>query len=187
MDEEGRSPLISAERFTALINEYGPKMKSIARSYLGHTADVDDLLAEVWMKLYEKRYLLTNVTNPSAWLGKVVRNQCLNLLKKQKRFKQRFVLTGFPGRFDAIASFVNEDSSRLFQARETRLWVNRLLETQKEAYRIPLRLFYFEDLSVREISEILGISESTIKWRLHHGRQLLRKTAIRMLGARKVL
>ena len=45
-----------------------------------------------------------------------------------------------------------------------------------EKYRIVIHLFYYEDYSVREIGEILKISESNVKVRLSRGRMLLRET-----------
>ena len=42
-------------------------------------------------------------------------------------------------------------------------------------YRVVIHLYYFEELSVREISESLGIKESTVKSQLHRGRELLKE------------
>lgn len=44
-----------------------------------------------------------------------------------------------------------------------------------ELYYMPIILYYFKDLSLKEISEILGVSVSTLKGRLYIGRQLLKK------------
>ena len=45
-----------------------------------------------------------------------------------------------------------------------------------EKYRIAIHLFYFEDYTVKEISEILKTSESNVKVRLSRGRNLLKET-----------
>ena len=42
-------------------------------------------------------------------------------------------------------------------------------------YRIVIHLFYYEEMSVREISEVLGITEGNVKMRLSRGRSMLKK------------
>ena len=45
-----------------------------------------------------------------------------------------------------------------------------------DRYRLAIHLFYYEDYSIREIADILGVREGTVKARLSRGRALLKKT-----------
>lgn len=60
--------------------------------------------------------------------------------------------------------FENEEESDLFDS------VMKL----PEKYRIVIHLFYYEDMEIKEISKVLGISESNVKVRLSRGRKMLK-------------
>lgn len=60
--------------------------------------------------------------------------------------------------------FENEEESDLFDA---------VMELP-EKYRIVIHLFYYEDMEIKEISKVLGISESNVKVRLSRGRKMLK-------------
>ena len=59
---------------------------------------------------------------------------------------------------------------------ETIQEVRQLVQKLPEKYRIVIHLFYYEDYAIREIAEILHLSESNVKIRLSRGRALLRQT-----------
>ena len=53
--------------------------------------------------------------------------------------------------------------------------VNRAVLKLGEIYRIPIMLFYYEDMKVQEIADILGLPRGTVLARLSRGRDILRK------------
>lgn len=171
--------------FNLLISEYDGLVKAIARSYLSNPADVDEVTSDVWLKVFEKRYMLKSVEKFPGWICKVVRNTCLNLLKAKKRYSKHHYLTGFPARYEAVAAFAGNDCQRVFEIKELKSFVDRVFGIMNELYRVPLHLFYREDMSVKEIGRLLCINESTVKWRLHQGRILFRKEASRLMLFRK--
>ncbi len=58
---------------------------------------------------------------------------------------------------------------------EVQAWVQEAISTLSPKYRIVITLKYMNDLSLKEISEILDIPVATVKTRIHRGREALRK------------
>lgn len=71
-----------------------------------------------------------------------------------------------------------EDNLSICINNEQRTYVNKAVSSLKDKYRIPILLFYKEEMSVGEISEVMGIPEGTVKSRLSYARGLLRKQPI---------
>ena len=98
-----------------------------------------------------------------AWLIRIVINKAKNTTlafwQRNRRSLEDYIET---------LTFENPESENLFEE------VLKL----PEKYRIVIHLFYYEDYSVREIADILKLSESNVKTRLSRGRSLL-KTALK--------
>lgn len=96
-----------------------------------------------------------------AWLIRVAINKAKNLTRTFWR-RNKCSLEDYM----ETLTFEDTDSRNLFE------------EVMKlpDKYRIIIHLFYYEDYSVREIAEILKLSESNVKTRLSRGRTLLRNT-----------
>ncbi|SHF06003.1 RNA polymerase sigma factor, sigma-70 family [Caldanaerobius fijiensis DSM 17918] len=55
--------------------------------------------------------------------------------------------------------------------------IEDILSKIPEMYAVPLKLYYIENMSVKEIGHVLALNDSTVKWRLYQGRSLFRKLA----------
>lgn len=73
------------------------------------------------------------------------------------------------------------DPARLVETTETAEIVRRTVSTMPEKYRDALVLFYFRDMDLAETGRCLGVSEGTIKARLHRGRALLRRRLVNLI------
>lgn len=131
----------------------------LACSYLKCRAEAEDCAQEVFLKLYSTDISFGSEKEERAWLLTVTANFCKNRLRSP--WFSRRAETEIPE--DMAADMPEEERSALAEVMKL-----------PEKYRTPVHLFYFEEYSVREISEITGIKESTIRTRLQRGRELLR-------------
>ena len=148
---------MEASAFTAAAEKYQDMVYRIALSHLGHVQDAEDALQEVFLKLYRQN------TPPAGdslrfWLIRVTINHCRDILRSPWRKKR------VPKKELAAAQkeliFDREDQRELFHA----------VMALQEKYRTVLYLFYYEELPVREIAELLKISQSSVTTRLTRAR-----------------
>ena len=64
------------------------------------------------------------------------------------------------------------------EAREADEGVNAALEDLADDYALALRLRYFDEMPLKRIAAFLGVAVSTVKWRVHRGKKLLRERLI---------
>lgn len=123
--------------------------------------DAEDVVQETFVQYYTSRKEFENEQHIRAWLLRVVINKAKNINRTFWK-KNRCSLEDYM----ETLSFPDSQSKDLFE------------EVMKlpDKFRIIIHLFYYEDYSVREIADILKLSESNVKIRLSRGRALLRNS-----------
>ena len=146
-------------QFEDIAKRYRDRLFAIAFQYTKSAADADDMAQIALIKCYHAEKPFENEQHIRAWLLRVVINKAKNInrtfWKKNKCSLEDYMET---------LSFPDSQSRDLFE------------EVMKlpDKYRIVIHLFYYEDYLVREIAEILKLSESNVKVRLSRGRALLK-------------
>ena len=138
--------------------KYKNTVYSVIFNYVQNTEDTADLLQEVFMKLFATEDSFQNDEHLKAWLIRVSINLCKNHLRSAKVRK-------FVPLEEDIPFFDQQEGNDLL----------KVVFTLPEKYRIPIHLFYYEDYSIKEISDILDMPEATVKIRLKRGREKLSK------------
>ncbi len=126
--------------------------------YLGHRDDAEDAAQEVFSRALAAK---TAPENPGAYLRKIARNHCLNVLRSRRRRRDG-------ERMETEAPFAASLAGplTLLAGKECRADVQKALAALTDEQREVLWLRYGEDLSRSEIAAILGVAESTVKSRL---------------------
>ena len=126
----------------------------------GVLQDAEDAVQEVFLRLYTEEKLFESGEHLRRWLIRVTLNVCRDTLKSPWR-KRRVPLDTVPDQpvFDA------PEQGELYQA----------VMALPEKYRVTLYLFYYEELSTKEIAELLGLRQTAVTTRLSRGRELLKK------------
>lgn len=137
---------------------YADTLFRIAMVHLGRREDAEEATQDTFIKLMEKVPTFNDAEHQKAWLIRVITNHCKSLLGRGWR-RREVHLEG--------AEVLTTDDP------EDRVLIELVLSLPIK-YRAVVHLYYYEDYSVRKISEILQISESAVKMRLQRGRQLLK-------------
>ena len=142
-----------------LIERYQKNLYAAAFNICKNQMDAEDVVQETFVQYYTTKKEFESEQHIRAWLLRVTINKAKNLTvtfwKKHKCSLEDYMET---------LTFPDPQSRDLFEE------VMKL----SEKYRIVIHLFYYEDYSVREIADILKLSESNVKVRLSRGRAMLK-------------
>jgi RNA polymerase sigma-70 factor (ECF subfamily) len=136
----------------------------------------EDILQETFLRLFTHADRIYTDVPVGPWLYRVAVN--LSHVWVQKRCRRVGLLEEM---LERLASPLHLLPDRVMERREVQEKVQQAIVRLPLAHRTVVVLFYLENLSLREISEILEIPEGTVKSRLHYARQSLRG----LLGERK--
>jgi RNA polymerase sigma-70 factor (ECF subfamily) len=125
-----------------------------------------DLTQETFLRLFRARRRLPQVENRRAWLYRIATNVAFNALKRQRRF------AWLPWRNTDAVHLTAPDPT---EQTDRRVAVERALVQLPPHYRAPLLLHSHCGFSVREVAELLGVSEGTVKTRLFRAREMFRQ------------
>jgi RNA polymerase sigma-70 factor (ECF subfamily) len=161
-----------------LIARWERPLFAFAWRYVRHSADARDLVAEVFVRLYQQRSRLRADTNLSAWLFTTLANLCHN----QHRWRRRHPTVsldaaeedgGNGAGGDALPSVVPVPGETL-ERDEARAALGAAIDRLPHELKVTLLLHHYDERSYREIGEITGCSERGVETRLYRARQRLR-------------
>lgn len=159
------------ESFGILVERYEDKITRYGRKFLSRSSDIQDLVQEIFVKAYVNIQSVDTSKKFSSWLYRVAHNEFVNALKKKKREPFLF--------FDVDELFPHpvapQTADRKAFQNELEHALHACLEKLHPKYKEPLVLYYFEELSYQEISDILHIPIATVGVRLGRGRALLKE------------
>ena len=147
------------ETFLAAVERHQDMVYRIALHYFGSQQDAEDTVQEVFLRLYTWEKPFDSPEHLRRWLIRVTANACKDALRSPWR-KRRVSLAELP----AEPVFEQTEQAELYQE----------IMKLPEKYRVVLDLFYYEELSVREIGELLHVRQSTVTTRLLRARKLLK-------------
>lgn len=143
-----------------IIYKYSDMVYRMAYSLVKNKYDAEDIHQEVFLKYLKKKPKFENDEHEKAWFLRVTINLCKNLWKSA--WKQKMVGLGEEGvREEGVEDRHDE--------------IIDIVKQLPKKYRIVIHLFYYEDLSVNEIADILGMKQSAVRTRLTRARAELKE------------
>lgn len=163
--------------FKFLVETYQDRIYNTAIGIVQNAGDAEDVAQEVFIQVYRSIHNFKGDSKLSTWLYRIATTRALDLLRSRKS-KKRFGLMqrlfgdgnepvyelpdfNHPG----VALEKKEDAARLFKA------IRELPENQKTAFT----LHKLEDLSYKEVSEVMQTSVAAVESLMHRAKQNLRK------------
>ena len=145
--------------FCQKLEKYKNTVFRAAYSYCGNKSDADDISQEVFLKFYTLDRVFQSENEEKAWLIRVTVNKCKDIFKSSW-YKTKTSL---------------EECREVYSMNESQSELIDVLMSIPEKYRIVIHLYYYEQYSVKEISEITSRKESTVQTHLQRGRKLIEK------------
>ena len=146
------------------------------RRIMKHPEDAEDMAQEVLLKIYETLGALREPERFISWANTIATRRCIN--ERMRNPKDLQFLEDEEG--NSILDDLEElDQQSMPEAaldnEETRRMVRELIDKLPEAQRVAVMSHYNAEMSVKEIAELLGVSENTVKSRLNYGRKAIEK------------
>ncbi len=162
--------LKASESFEQVMEFYMPMVYRIAFSRLGSAHDAEDITQDVFLKYYRADLMYNDEEHRKAWLIRCAIN-CTKTLVTSAWFRHRASDEGLENMVEN-GDIPGDDGSigRIEQKNAVMSAVMKL----PDKYRIVIHLFYFEDMSVAQISKATGIREATVKSQLSRARDMLK-------------
>lgn len=146
------------EYFLLIIKEHSAAFYRYAYSILLNRQDAEDAVSETILKAFEHLNDLIHIRKMKSWIFQILANTCKTLLSKRLYVS------------DDIDNHAPEPADQ-----EAYMDLQNCIYQMEPKFREVVILYYFEDLKIREIAEILSVSEGTIKSRLSRARDKLKK------------
>lgn len=163
--------------FIELVDLYKGKIQRLAYRMLSNTQDIDDVVQETFIRVYLNLNHYDESQKFSTWIYRIGRNLCIDMLRKKRAAQSldaQMNEDSTVSYYDKLESGELSPESRYLQT-EFMNHFNQLISKLSEKYRHIVSLYYIHELTLQEISERLGLPVTTVKSRLHRGREQLRK------------
>jgi RNA polymerase sigma-70 factor, ECF subfamily len=159
------------EKFGLLMERYQSKLFRYGRKFIYDADNIEDVVQEVFVKTYQNINSFNISQKFSPWIYRIAHNTYINAIKKESR-RPMYLFD-----FDTLLShFVVEDPIiKEKEIEEMRKMIDESLSRIESKYREVLVLYYFEELSYKEISDILRIPIGTVGVRVMRGKEVLKE------------
>jgi RNA polymerase sigma-70 factor (ECF subfamily) len=179
------------EAFESLMRKHNGRLFRIARSILRDDSEAEDALQDAYLDAYRNIEGFRGGSQLATWLTRIVINQALGRLRKQKR--ERVVVpfarrrSGKPNDHQLdLADDKGESPTNAALRAEVRRMLERRIDELPVAFRTVFVMREVEDLTVQETAECLSIPAATVRSRLFRARALLRESLARDLDTATV-
>lgn len=147
-----------ADSFMILIDENITSYYRVAKGILSSEEDIKDAIQNTIIVIYNKLYTLKDIKLFKTWSIRILINQCNKIYNTNKKLIK----------IEKVKSI-----STCTVDVDSKIDLYNAISTLPNKLKIPTILFYFDDLSYKDISKILSIPEGTIKSRIFRAREKL--------------
>ncbi|WP_108307648.1 RNA polymerase sigma factor [Metalysinibacillus jejuensis] len=172
------------EQVTAIYEEYNRYIYHLCLKLTRNTAEAEDLMQEVWVKVVRYEENLKNVEHQKAWLTTICMNTFRDRYRKKMRRSKHITIQQDTEDFSLLD--LVPSGEELTEEKVEKDMVRTLIQTKMKQldaiYEKTLWYFYIEQYSLIEISNVMKVSIGTVKSRLFRAKARLKE----MLMADKV-
>ena len=149
------------------------KIFRYAQRLLGNAQDAEDVVQDIWMKLWDRKSQVAELKSIEAFAFKMTRNLCLDKIKlKKPQYYDDREETAY--RFDGADE--GPDPLRSLELKDTMEMINQIIGRMPEKQQTLLQLRDIEGMEYDEISAITGLEVNTIRVNISRARKNLRET-----------
>lgn len=149
-------------KYIKTVRTYGNTIFRIAYQYCGNKSDAEDIMQNTFLKLLKSEKTFEDEEYLKRWLIRVTINDAKNL--RLSFWKRKVSFTEEAGEMEGYSFDVTENKA-----------IHDAVMNLPAKYRVVVHLYYFEEYSIKEISEIINAKETTIQTQLMRARAKLKE------------
>ena len=153
-----------------IMNKYGQEVLQLVYSYVNNKEVAEDLTQDIFVKCYKSLHTYKGNSNLKTWLWRIAINHCKDYLKSW--YNKKVIVT--EDDFTYMESQKESVEQTVIQNAEDRELASAVMNLPIK-YREVIYLFYYEELSIKEIAIVIDVKENTIKTRMKKAKELLKK------------
>jgi len=155
--------------FAYLVEKYQNMVYTLALKVLGNKEDAEDAAQEIFVKCYRALNRYNGQAAFSTWLYKITYNHSIDILKKKNRKWH-----AIEWKNDLEPDVLRHQSlDEKIDLKEIQLVLKEAIHRLSQDEQVIVTLYYYEDLPLRDIAEIIGIRENNVKIKLFRIRSKL--------------
>ncbi len=151
-----------------IYNFYYPKLYAFAKNFLKVEDDINDILQDVFVKLWLNRNKIKNVETFNAYLFTIAKNAIVSYFREKSKNPK------FESRIQELATISSGEFNDL-EYRDLKENLDKIIEQLPEKRRLVFKLSREDGLSNTEIAEKLGISKKTVEDHMLYSLRFIRK------------
>ncbi|MGB3259493.1 sigma-70 family RNA polymerase sigma factor [Paenisporosarcina sp.] len=156
---------LSEQKFQLVMQEHTDYLLKLAYLYIKDWPAAEDIVQDVFLAYYQKFEQFEERSSLKTYLAKMTINKCKDYLKSW-RYRKQILTNSFLNQSKKIRDKIIVEDEKLVLA-------DAILQLPLK-YREVIIYYYFEELSVLEVAQLLSISDNTVKTRLKKARALLK-------------
>lgn len=139
-----------------------------------------DIIQDSYVKAFKSLNQLQEADKFRAWIKRICHNRAVDYLRKKKPVMFSAISADEERAVEFEDDRVENLPEEMMDQKETGRLIREILNSLSEEQRLVVGMFYYEQLSVREIAQTLGVSENTVKSRLNYARKKIEEKVIRL-------
>ena len=159
----------NTKAYGQLVDQYKGLVYTLALRMLKHREEAEEVAQDAFIKVYKSLHKFKGDSKFSTWIYRVTYNTCLDRLKKNKKHFNDVAIDEYT---EHKLETVDNALEHMIKAEKQEL-IKRCVDKLPSESSYLISLYYFEELSLDEISTIVGIASNTVKVKLFRARKKL--------------
>lgn len=156
--------------FGKIMEKYHARMFSYVKRYVNINEDIQDIVQDIFIKVFKALPNWEPRASFQTWLYTIAKNRCIDHFRAHSR-RTTYSLDDEEEQIERpIATGLRSNPERVAREKEIGRYIRDALVQLSPKQRDVFILYHYEDLQIKEIAEVLGISEGTVK--VHHHRAM---------------
>ncbi len=164
--------------FKLLVETFKNRIINVCYGFVHNRDDAEDITQEVFIEVYESVKYFNEESSLSTWIYRIAVNKSLDFLRKSKRKKRwaGLIKVDLQQKDETEHWFESNDNPHLsLENRERIIILNQAVETLPQTQKTAFTLHKYEDLSYKEIADILHTTIPAVESLMHRAKKNLQK------------
>ena len=157
--------------FRYLVNKYKDVMLATAYRIIKDKSLAEDILQDAFLNAYKNLKGFKGQAKFSTWLYKIVVNEAIKKIRKGEHLKENYSSESVE-----LTDFELNNSLKGIKAKEQTYYIDKTFEQMPSREALVLQLFYLDELSLKEVAEIMQLKADHVKVLLYRARNQFYKT-----------